>query len=683
MTTATPSLKQLLRTTDKFVHILASAGITSIQDLLRYFPRAYEDRRNLTTIAALLFDDTIQTVKAQVVKKNLIRTPSGKKLSEIQLQDESGATCKIQGINTTYLLRQLTAKQRYYIVGKPQYASGHAVFWHPEIVPADDEATTARSIGRIYPLYPSLQGISGSRFAKRILTLLPTLLASATETLPETIRKQYALVDVRTMIATLHSPDSWALLDQAKERMFFERLLRIQITSQLSKREYQQTHDKWVPDWWIVSSFVQTLPYTLTVSQKKVLKEIIDAMYEGRSMLRLLQGDVGSGKTVVATAAARYMIQKHQAQIAFLVPIEVLAQQHYHTLARLLLPLWIRMQLLTGTTTAAEKKRIKQALAQWSIDVIVGTHALLQDDIQFHNLQLVIIDEQHKFGVKQRAFFQQFGSPHILQMTATPIPRSLALVYFGEFAVSIIDEMPVGRKPITTKIINHNDFLKLKPWLLSKIDQHQQAFIITPLIEESDKLDEVSNATQVYQDVVQLYPELAWKIGLLHGKMKGEDKIQTMKQFKDGKLVMLVSTTVIEVGIDVPQATIMIIQNAERFGLAQLHQLRGRVGRSELQSYCFLQTKHKSGDAYARLRHLEEQHSGHILAQIDLEVRGSGELVGIRQSGITDLPLSVINDTAFVEKSQQAAITLIEEFPDAIKQFISNELQESLDGMMV
>lgn len=683
MTTTPPSLKQLLKTTDKFVTILASEHITTPEDLLRYFPRTYEDRRHLSTVATLTFDETLQTVKVQVIKKSLIRTPTWKKLSEIHLQDEAGGQCKISGINTTYLLRQLETKKRYYIIGKPQYTWGKVVFWHPDIVPADDEATVERSIGKIFPIYPSLQGISAARFAKKILRILPQLIDSVQETLPDSLLKKYDLVDVRTMMRCLHSPDDRATLDKAKERMFFERLLRIQISSQLAKREYQQTHTIEQPDWSVITQFIETLPYTLTHAQKKVLKEIIDDTTTGRSMLRLLQGDVGSGKTVVATAVARYFIKKQRAQVAFLAPIEVLALQHYHTLAKLLLPLWIRLWLLTWSTPPAEKKRIKQALAQGSIDIIIGTHALLQDDIEFHNLQFVIIDEQHKFGVKQRAFFQQFGSPHIIQMTATPIPRSLALVYFGEFAVSVIDEMPAGRKPITTKIINHSEFLKLKPWLLNKIAQQQQVFIITPLIEESDKLDEVSNAMQVYQDVVGLYPELAGKIWLLHGRIKADEKTKTMQEFKDGKLVILVSTTVIEVGIDVPQATTMIIQNAERFGLAQLHQLRGRVGRSDLQSYCFLQTKHKSWEAYARLRHLEQQHSGHVLAQLDLEARGSGELLGIRQSGITDLPLSIINDTAFVEKTQHAALDLLEHHPDMISPFISNDLQESLDGMMV
>jgi ATP-dependent DNA helicase RecG len=677
------SLKQLLRTTDKFVNILASEHITTADDLLRYFPRTYEDRRHLSTVATLTFDETLQTVKLQVIKKSLIRTPTGKKLSEIHLQDEAWATCKISGINTTYLLRQLETKKRYYIIGKPQYTSGKVVFWHPEIVPAADEAIVERSIGKIFPIYPSLQWISASRFAKKILTILPALLDNVQETLPERLRQKYDLVDVRTMMRALHCPDDRAMLDKAKERMFFERLLRIQISSQLAKRDYQQVHDVGTPDWELLSTFLKTLPYTLTHAQKKVLKEIVEDMYTGRSMLRLLQGDVGSGKTVVATAVARYMIKKHTAQAVFLAPIEVLAQQHFQTLAKLLLPLGIRMQLLTGTTPPAEKTRIKNALAQGNIDIVVGTHALLQEWINFHNLQFVIIDEQHKFGVKQRSFFQQFGSPHILQMTATPIPRSLALVYFGEFAVSVIDEMPVGRKPITTKIINQNEFVKLKPRVLNKIAQGQQLFIITPLIEESDKLDDVSNAQQVHQDVIGLYPELAGKIWLLHGRIKADEKNKTMQDFKDGKLVILVSTTVIEVGIDVPQATMMIIQNAERFGLAQLHQLRWRVGRSDLQSYCFLQTKHKSGDAYARLRHLEQQHSGHVLAQLDLEARGSGELLGIRQSGITDLPLSIINDTAFVEKTQHAALDLLEHHPDMIAQFISNDLQESLDGMLV
>ncbi|USN54310.1 MAG: hypothetical protein H6765_07200 [Candidatus Peribacteria bacterium] len=299
-------------------------------------------------------------------------------------------------------------------------------------------------------------------------------------------------------------------------------------------------------------------------------------------------------------------------------------------------------------------------------------------------MQFAIVDEQHKFGVKQRAFFHQFNAPHLLQMTATPIPRSLALAYFGEFQVSNIDEMPAGRKPITTKIINNTELTKLKPRILTKISQDQRVFLVTPLIEESEFLEEIASVTQMYDEICHQYPELAGKVGLLHGKMKSDEKQDIMQAFKDGKIVFLISTTVIEVGIDIPNATIMIIKNSERFGLSQLHQLRGRVGRSDLQSYCFLHTKSKSGDSYARLQHLENTNDGFKLSEIDLELRGSGEMLGVRQAGMTDIPLSILSDTQFLEKVQQAAIRLLEHHEAHVRaNFLDSELQAKMDGMLV
>ncbi len=309
---------------------------------------------------------------------------------------------------------------------------------------------------------------------------------------------------------------------------------------------------------------------------------------------------------MVAAIAAYYVIKKYGGQVAFLAPLEVLAQQHYKSMAKILLPLGIHIECITGSTPPAEKKRIKNSMAQGNVDIVIGTHALLQDTIDFHKLFFVVIDEQHKFGVKQRAFFKKFGAPHILQMTATPIPRSMALAFFGEFSVSTIDQMPAGRKPITTKIISESEFKKLKQWVLTKLSQNQRLFIVTPLIEESEIMHELKSAMQEYSETCELYKELEGKIGLLHGKLKPAEKQEIMEKFKKGEYMILVSTTVIEVGIDVPEATIMIIKNSERFGLAQLHQLRGRVGRSDVQSYCFLETKYKSGDSYQRLRAMEQ-----------------------------------------------------------------------------
>ena len=709
--------RKLLKTTRKYIDILAEHGITNASELLLYFPRAYEDRRNIKTIAQLALEDTEpQTVKGEIVKKWMITTPRGKKLITIEFRDEEGSKGVIQALNNTYILKSTKLHQRYFIIGKPKWNGTIPAFWHPELIEAeetdqgvsinekqentvntnaphkeatwlfadkkkdtlsgtnntweDDGASEYFNFGRIYPIYAELQWIKPHWFAKKIFELYKQKDFTFPEYLPREFRQKYHLMEREEMIRSLHFPSSIEEAEQAKYRLFFEMLLKIQLNSLLNKAQYQQslTIDE-QPQRDIIKQIIGTLSFELTMAQKKVIKELIDDMYSGKTMMRLLQGDVGSGKTIVAVIVAYYVIKHFRGQVAFLVPIAVLAQQHYKNIAKILLPLWVRIEMITGSTTKKEKDRIKKWLISWDIDFIIGTHALIQDDIRFHNLSFALIDEQHKFGVKQRSFFQQHGSPHILQMTATPIPRSLALAFFGEFDVSIIDEMPSGRKPIITKILDETEFLKLKPWILTKIWQGQKVFLITPLIEESEVLDEVKAATTLYEEITWLYHEVS--VGLLHGKMKASDKDEVMEKFKKGEYSLLVSTTVIEVGIDIPEATIMVIMNAERFWLSQLHQLRGRVGRSNIQSYCFLETKKKSGDTYQRLKHLENITDGFKLAEIDMQIRGTWEIMWVRQAWATDIPLSILSDTKFVERVSVAAREFLNIYPSSVNTLLS------------
>ena len=449
-------------------------------------------------------------------------------------------------------------------------------------------------------------------------------------------------------------------------RIFFDRLLRVQLYSLINRQNYQQEKQGFISEeimWTIVKEITEKLPFTLTTAQKKVIKNITENIHEPKPMLRLLQWDVGSGKTVVAATSAYYRHKKFWGQSVFLAPLEVLAQQHYRTLAKLLLPLGLRVELLTGSVSKEQKDKIKKDLQAGHIHVLVGTHAVIQKDVEFQNLQFVVIDEQHKFWVKQRAYFKKFWAPHILQMSATPIPRSMALAFFGEFDVSVIDEMPVGRKSIITKIVSEREYTKLRPWMLEKINKGEKVFIVTPLIEESEKMEEVKSATTEFEAAKDLFPELEWRIGLLHGKMRPKEKEEVMNDFKTGKLCLLVSTTVIEVGIDIPEATIMVIKNAERFGLSQLHQLRGRIGRSDIQSYCFLETKSKSGDIGKRLKAMEDTNDGFKLAELDLQNRGAGEILGTMQSGESDIPLEILSDLKFLEKIQDAAKRILEKHP--------------------
>ena len=465
----------------------------------------------------------------------------------------------------------------------------------------------------------------------------------------------------------MHYPESTEMQKKAIQRIFFDRLLRVQLHALMNKAAYQANYTAsgiMQQDWEVVKNIIATLPFTLTNAQKKVIKHIIDNMHDIKPMLRLLQGDVGSGKTVVAAISAYYSFKIFQWQSVFLAPLEVLANQHYRTLAKLLLPLGLRVELLTWSLTKGEKDKIKSDLKQGKVHVLVGTHAILQEDVDFQNLQFVVIDEQHKFGVRQRAFFKKFASPHILQMSATPIPRSMALAFFGEFDISIIDELPVGRKPIQTKMVSEKEYIKIKPRILEKINQGQKVFVVTPLIDESEKMEELKAATVEFEEIQALFPELNGRIGLLHGRMKSSEKDKIMQDFKDGHLNVLVSTTVIEVGVDIPEATIMIIKNSERFWLSQLHQLRGRIGRSDMQSYCFLETKNKSWESAKRLRAMEESNDGFKLAELDLQTRGAGEILGTMQSGESDIPLHILSDLKFLEKVQEGAAWLLEKYPD-------------------
>ena len=554
-------------------------------------------------------------------------------------------------------------------------------------LPTSKPVSTSRNIDRIYPIYSEILGISPSWIARNMRKAIWVIPDYFKEYLPDEFLKEFGLLDVQTTIRNMHFPDSEDLLQMAQQRVYFDRLLRIQLHSLLARQEYQDTSifstdQHWIPDFDIIKEFIASLPFELTTAQKKVIKENIESLHSGKPMMRLLQWDVGSGKTIVAAIIGYYIIKKFNKQIVFLAPLSILAKQHYLSMAKLFLPLGIRVDLLEGSRTAKEKAHMKEEIKNGNIQVIVGTQAILQDNVWFFDLWLVVIDEQHKFWVRQRAFFHDHGTPHIIQMSATPIPRSLALAFFGEFDVSVIDELPAGRKAITTKIIDHKEWIKLAPWLRQKINEWQKIFVVAPLIEESETM-ELANVTEVFQATRELLPDYESQIGLLHGRMKPKEKDQIMNDFKSGKYTVLVATTVIEVGVDIPEATVMIIYNAERFWLSQLHQLRWRIGRNSLNSYCFLETKSKTWDTYKRLQAMEETQDGFKLAQIDLQYRGAGEILGTRQSGQTDLPMEILTDLKFIEKVKSWAERLLDHHPKldwlpGLKKFVEEQIQHLL-----
>ena len=661
-------LKTFLKTTPLYLKLLGNNWINTVKDFFNYFPRAYENRASIKPLNQLVFDEKwITSTKGKILSKKFF-VHNWKKIYDISFEDELWNLWSISIFNSWYLASKLLEGCWYIIVWKPTYKYNKITFSHPDVVPSWDswEIEEFYNTWRIFPIYSEMNWIKPWWFAKKTWEHLNDIPEYFSEYLPDEFLKEFKLLNVQQTIRNIHYPDNENLKQQAIHRVFFDRLLRIQIFSLINKLSYQ-ANNKVISEeqqWNVLKEMLQHIPFELTHAQKKVVKQIIDDFHSWKPMIRLLQGDVGSWKTIVATLAAYYLKNVLWGQTVFLAPLEVLAQQHYQSIAKLLLPLWMRVELLTWSLTKWQKDKVKSDLKQWKIDVIVWTHALLQEGIDFQNLQYVIIDEQHKFWVKQRAFFKKFGSPHILQMSATPIPRSMAIAFFWEFDVSIIDELPKGRLPIKTKIISTSETTKLKPWILDKINKGQRVFIVTPLIEDSDTLDEVQSVTAEYENMIALYPELQWKIGLLHWKMKPKEKDEVMQNFKKGKYVMLVSTTVIEVWVDVPEATVMIIRNSERFWLAQLHQLRWRIWRSDIQSYCFLETPKKSWDSYERLKAMEETTDGFKLAELDLQNRWSWEILGTMQSWMSDIPIDILSDMKFLETVQQWALWLLKKYPN-------------------
>ena len=661
-------LKTFLKTTPLYIKLLWNNGINTVRDFFNYFPRAYENRASIKPLNQLVFDEKwVTSTKGKILSKKVFAR-NWKRIYDISFEDELWNLWSISIFNSWYLASKLQEWCWYIIVWKPTYKYNKIIFSHPDVVPSWDsgEIQEFYNTWRIFPIYSEMNGIKPGWFAKKTWEHLNDIPEYFSEYLPEDFLKEFRLLDVQNTIRNIHYPDNEHLKQEAIHRVFFDRLLRIQIFSLINKLSYQ-ANNKVISEQQqrdILKDMLQHIPFELTHAQKKVVKQIIDDFHSWKPMIRLLQGDVGSWKTIVATLAAFYLKKVLWGQTVFLAPLEVLAQQHYQSIARLLLPLWMRVELLTWSLTKGQKDKIKSDLKQWKIDVIIWTHALLQEWIDFHNLQYVIIDEQHKFWVKQRAFFKKFWSPHILQMSATPIPRSMAIAFFWEFDVSIIDELPKWRLPIKTKIISTSETTKLKPWILDKINKGQRIFIVTPLIEESETLDEVQSVTAEYENMLALYPELKWKIWLLHWKMKPKEKEEVMQNFKKGKYVMLVSTTVIEVWVDVPEATVMIIRNSERFWLAQLHQLRWRIWRSDIQSYCFLETPKKSWDSYERLKAMEQTTDGFKLAELDLQNRWSWEILGTMQSWMSDIPIDILSDMKFLETVQQWALWLLKKYPN-------------------
>ncbi|MDJ0733582.1 MAG: ATP-dependent DNA helicase RecG [Nostocaceae cyanobacterium] len=674
--TLAPNLNQKLsdlpeigfRKAEKFARL----GLNTVRDLLFYYPRDHIDYARQVSICDLVAGETV-TIVATVKRCNCYVSPRNKKLMifEILARDKTGQI-KISrffaGARFTSRGWQESLKRRY-PVGTVVAACGLVketkyglTLDNPELEVLANPGDTIDSltIGRIVPIYALTEGVVANMVRQAVITALPAKI-HLKDPLPSGLRDKYGLMELKEAIANIHFPADSATLQVARRRLVFDEFFYLQLG--LLQRQQQarqiQTSAILAPTGELIEKFHEILPFKLTNAQQRVINDIITDLQKPTPMNRLVQGDVGSGKTVVAVVAILAAIQSGY-QAALMAPTEVLAEQHYRKLVSWFNLLYLPVELLTGSTKIVKRRQIHSQLETGELPLLVGTHALIQDPVNFQRLGLVVIDEQHRFGVEQRARLQQKGEqPHVLTMTATPIPRTLALTIHGDLDVSQIDELPPGRQAIQTTVLSGQQRNQAYELIRREIVQGRQVYVVLPLVEESEKLD-LRSAVEEHQKLQEsIFPE--FQVGLLHGRMSSGEKEEAINKFRDRETQILVSTTVVEVGVDVPNATVMLIEHAERFGLSQLHQLRGRVGRGAAKSYCLLMSSSRSPDAQQRLKVLEQSQDGFFISEMDMRFRGPGQVLGTRQSGVPDFTLaSLVEDEEVLILARQAAEKVIE-----------------------
>ncbi len=654
---------------------LARLGLYTVQDILYYYPRDYVDYAREIEIQALKPGETV-TLVATVKRCNCFTSPRNNKLTilDLLIRDRTGQI-KVSRFyaGNRYANRGWQEQlKRQYIPGTRIAASGLVkegkyglTLENPELEVLGEIITPLESdvVGRIIPIYPLTEGVTAD-LVRKVVRIALAAIPQMCDPFPASFKAQYNLIDLPSAIVQIHAPQDQVELARARHRLVFDEFFYLQM-GLLQRRQQQrvvQASAVLPPTGHLIEQFYEELPFQLTNAQQRVVNEILGDLQKTSPMNRLIQGDVGSGKTVVAVIALLAAIQAGY-QGTLMAPTEVLAEQHYHKLVTWFNALHLPVELLTGSTKVKKRRQILSQLETGELPLLVGTHALIEDPVIFQSLGLVVIDEQHRFGVQQRARLQQKGqNPHVLTMTATPIPRTLALTLHGDLDVSQIDELPPGRQPIQTTAVSSGDRLQVYDLIRREMVQGRQAYVIFPLVEESEKLD-LRSAIEEHQRLQEsVFPELS--VGLLHGRMTSQEKEQSLQSFRDRQTQILVSTTVVEVGVDVPNASVMLIEHAERFGLSQLHQLRGRVGRGVAQSFCLLMSSSKSENARQRLKVLEQSQDGFFIAEMDLRFRGPGEVLGSRQSGLPDFALaSLVEDQQVLELARQASEQLITEDP--------------------
>ena len=647
---------------------LGKLGLHTLGDMLYYYPRRYDDYSQLKPIKDLFYGEQITVIGTiQTVNTRPIR--GGKaSIVEVIISDGTGGL-RLSFFNQPWLANRFKMGDAISVSGKIDQYLGRLVMNGPDWESVDVENLHTN---RIVPIYPLTERVTQKWLRGLMKQVVEYWAPAVADALPQSVRSSARLVPLGEALLQVHFPDSQEKLRAARERLAFDEIFYLQMGVLRQKRDWKSVEAKRfsISDEWL-GARLTSLPFALTSAQQNALKDIRADFESGRPMNRLLQGDVGSGKTVVAALAAG-MITSNDSQAAIMAPTSILAEQHYSSFSRLLagengILQEGQIRLLVGDTPEAEKDVIRAGLAEGSVKIVIGTHAIIEEPVAFQDLQFAVIDEQHRFGVEQRAALRTKGTnPHLLVMTATPIPRSLALTLYGDLDLSIMDEMPAGRQPVNTYVLRPQERERAFTLLRGQIKDGKQAFIIYPLIEESEKI-EARAAVDDYETLSkEVFPDL--KMGLLHGRMRPDEKDETMLKFRDKKYNILVSTTVVEVGVDVPNATVMLIEGADRFGLAQLHQLRGRVGRGSDQSYCLLIPTHEDATENERLRAMADSNDGFVLAERDLQQRGPGEFLGTRQSGYASgLRMASITDVKLIEKARLQAQNLFEQDADLKK----------------
>jgi len=653
----------------------AKLGVKTVRDLLYFFPHRHLDYSQRKTISQLAEGEE-ETVIANVWQAHETRL-GGRRSTEAIIGDETG-NVRVVWFNNPYLAKKLATNTRIVVSGRVSLFNGRHVFESPEWELEDEELIHT---GRLVPLYSLTRGLRPRQVRKLMKGVVDQWAWQVEDFLPSELRERCNLPELSQAISQAHYPEDEAVKAQARVRLAFDELFLLQLGVLSKKRDWQESQpgNPLSVKASVLETFLKSLPFELTTAQEKVLKELLTDLRKPQPMSRLLQGEVGSGKTVVATATL-IVAAANGYQGAFMAPTEILAEQHFATICQLLsrvgeqegegflysysglLPRPLTVALLIGDINQAKKQELQQRIASGEIDIIIGTHALIQKDVEFSRLGLAVVDEQHRFGVAQRSALRQKGfSPHVLVMTATPIPRSLALTLYGDLDLSVIDQLPPGRQVVKTKWLKPGQRESAYAFIRRQVADGRQAFIICPLVEESEVIQARAAVAEYERLSQEVFPEM--RLGLLHGRMSSDEKDRVMRRFRSGKLDVLVSTPVVEVGIDVPNATVMLVESADRFGLSQLHQFRGRVGRGTEQSYCMLLAQNPSEIGRERLDTIEKTHDGFQLAEEDLRMRGPGEFFGTRQSGLPDLRMAKLSDVALLELARSEATRLFQVDP--------------------